>query len=230
VRGTSLARLFWLGAAGTVVLAALVALIAVLGGGFSDTDARILITLAAFLYAGGAGLAGLALAERGPARQLGRAVALAAPVGLVPMLWAIWDFVDEGENEPQAKLAWTAVLALLAGLIGTTALLLARRQALVKLGGVAAAVAIVAAAASIGGVWSGDSDSSFLKALAVLWILATVAYFLVPILERFSRSDERPPERRLATLNGIELVATRSEEGLEVTLAPGERLLLRRCV
>ena len=223
------ARVFWLGAAGTVVLAALVGVGAVVGGDFSDTDARILITLSALLYAGGTALAGLALADRGPGRRLGLVVAVVAPIGLVLMLWAIWDFIDEGDNEPGLKLAWTAVLVLLAGLVATTGLLLARRDGLVRLAGAAGALAGLAATLSIAGIWSGDSDDAFLKALAVLWILSAVAYFLVPILGRFaSAKAEDQHVRVLAELNGVELVATPSRDGLDVRLAPGERLQLRR--
>jgi hypothetical protein len=225
------ARVFWLGAAGIVVLAAIVGVGAIVGGDFSDTDARILITLAALLYAGGAGLAGLALADRGPARQLGLFVAAAAPVGLVLMLWAIWGFVDEGDNEPQVKLAWTAVVTLVACLIATTSLLLARGQSLVRLSVAAGALAGLAAALSDLGIWSGDSDSGFLKGIAVLWILAGVAYFLVPILGRFaSTAPGEPSVRVLAELDGVELVAVHSGNGLDIRLAPGERLQLRRHV
>ena len=49
-----LARVFWLGAAAILVAAALISLVAVLKGSFSDTDANILGTLAALLYCGGA--------------------------------------------------------------------------------------------------------------------------------------------------------------------------------
>ena len=47
-----LARVSWTGAAAILVVAALVALFAVVRGDFSDTDGRILGTLAAALLAG----------------------------------------------------------------------------------------------------------------------------------------------------------------------------------
>ena len=225
-----IARVFWIGAAGIVVLAALVALAAIVGGRFSDTDARILVTLAALLYAGGGGLAGLALGDRGPARNLGWIVAAAAPVGLALMLWAIWDFLDEGDNAPQLKLAWSSVLILLAGLMATTALLLARTPALGRLAGSSGLLAGIAALISTVGVWSGDSDDAFLKMLAALWILAAVTYFLVPILGRFTSAATHALDVRvLAELGDVQLVATRTN-GLDVRLAPGERLQLRRRV
>ena len=56
-------RVAWLGAAAILIVAALVALGAVVKGDFSDTDGRILGSLAAVLYAGGALFAGLATVD-----------------------------------------------------------------------------------------------------------------------------------------------------------------------
>jgi len=72
-------RIAWLGAAAILVASALVALTAVLRGDFSDTDGRILGTLGAVLYTGGAVFAGLSVLERGH-RVVGWAVATAAPI------------------------------------------------------------------------------------------------------------------------------------------------------
>jgi hypothetical protein len=224
-----LRRISWIAAAAILVAAALVALGSVLRGDFSDTDGRVLVTLAAVLYAGGAALAGLALAERGPARALGRTVAVSAPVALGLILGAVWSFAfDGGGNETADKLAWSSVLALLAGLIATTALLLARRREFVLLAAAAAGLAALAAVLSIAGVWSADSSDLLVKALAAFWILAALCYFLVPVLQRFIAADAAPSDTRvLASLGDVELVATRSG-GVDARLEPGERLLLRR--
>jgi len=97
------------------------------------------------------------------------------------------------------------------------------------LAGTSGVLAGLAASLSIAGVWSGSSSDALLKTLAALWILAALAYFLVPILGRFSSATAVKPEIRvLAELNGVELVATRSQNGLDLRLAPGERLQLRR--
>jgi len=227
-----LARIFWIGAAAILVVAALVAIASIIRGDFSETDGRILVTLAALLYTGGAALAGLALVDRGTARALGWTVAAAAPVCLALVIWAVWTFVgDGGGNEDANKLAWSSVLALLSGLIATTGLLLARRAALVRLATAAGALAALAAALSIAGIWTEPDSDAFVKALAVLWILATLAYFLVPILQRFSAvGAEAATMRVLATLDGVELVASRARlEGVAVEPpASGERLVLRR--
>ena len=105
-----------MGAAAIVVVAALVALAAVVKGDFSDTDGRVLVTLAALLYTGGAAICGLALVDRGRARLLGWIVAGAAPACLAFVAWAIWSFAfDGGANETKDKLAWSAVLAFSPG-------------------------------------------------------------------------------------------------------------------
>lgn len=227
-----LARIFWIGAAAILVAAALVALTAVVQGDLSDTDGRILVTLAAVLYTGGAALAGLALVDRGTARPLGWLVAAAAPVCLGLVTWAVWSFVgDGGEDENANKLAWSSVLVLLSGLIATTGLLLTRRPALARLAGVAGGLAAVAAALSVIGVWAEPSDGTFVKVLAVLWILAALCFFLVPVLQRFTAAGiEKSAMRVVAELDGVEVVASRRPiEGVALEApAPGERLYLRR--
>ena len=69
------ARLFWIGAAVLLGVAALVAVVAVLRGDFTETDGKILATLGTTLAAGGAALAGLALVERRDLAPLGWLVA-----------------------------------------------------------------------------------------------------------------------------------------------------------
>ena len=225
-----LSRMFWIGAAAILVAAALVALAAVVRGDFSENDGRILVTLAALLYTGGSALAGLALAERGrPLRALGFAVAMAAPVCLAFVAWGIWSFVFDGEGDADAgRAAWSAVLVLLVGLVATTGLLLARTRAAVALAWSAAALSSVAAALSVLGIWTEPEADAFVKAVAVLWILAGLCYFLAPILQRFTGTAPGSTERVLAELDGIELVATRAGRGFDARLARGERLELRR--
>ena len=225
-----LARIFWVGAAAIMVVVALVALGAVLRGDFSDTDGRILITLGALLYCGGAALAGLALADRGPARHLGWAVAATAPLGLALIVWALWSFTFDGDgNEIADKLAWSAVLVLLVGLMTTTGLLLARGGRLVRLAAASAAFAAAAASLSIAGIWTEDGGDAIVKTVAALWILACLTYFLVPILRRFTNAGVEPTaDRVIATLNGVDLVLTRSGDGVQIDLTAGERLALRR--
>ena len=227
-----LRRVFWIGAAAILVVAALVALAAVAQGNFSETDGRILMTLASLLYTGGAALAGLALVDRGVARTLGWLVAAAAPVCLAFVTWAIWSFEDEGAGNATAdKLAWSSVLVLLACLLAATALLLARRQTLARLAVAAGVLSGVAAALSVIGIWATPHGNAFIKAVAAVWILAALCYFLVPVLQRFTAAGaEESSERVLAELDGVQLVASRRPVDGVAVEAPvsGERLFLRR--
>ena len=224
-----LSRIFWIGAAAILVAAALVALVAVLRGDFSDTDGRILGTLAAALLAGSTLVAGLALVERG-GRALGWvAVAVSVPAfGL--LVYAIWSFVFDGDEEDAWRWGWSGALVLVAALVGVTAQLLARTRFVMRLAWLAGALAATAAGVSIAAIWADDPGDTIGRLVAVLWILAGLAYLLVPVLQRFTTAGvPATAERVLAELGDIELVATHAHEGtLEVRLEPGERLLLRR--
>jgi hypothetical protein len=227
VTGVRLDRIFWIGAAAILIAAALVGLTAVLRGDFSETDARILGTLAATLLGGATLISGLALVERG-GRTLGwTAVAVAIP-GFALLVYAIWDFVFDGDGDAW-RWGWSGALALLAALVAATAQLLARSERVVLLAWLAASLATAAAIASIAAVWSESPGDTIGKLIAALWILTALAYFLVPVLQRFSTAGvPATAERVLAELDGVKLVATRSGEGIEPRLSPGERLALRR--
>ncbi len=226
-----LSRIFWIGAAAILVAAALVALSAVLRGDFSDNDGRTLLTLGALLFTGGAALAGLALADRGPARALGWAVVAAAPVCFGLIAWAIWSFVFDGDgNRASDRLAWSAAIFTLAGLLATTALLFARGPKTVRLAAVAGALAAVTAVLSIVAVWTEPSSDAYPKLVGVLTILTVLCYFLVPVAQRFTSAGAELELRVLGALDGVELVAARGAvDGLAVEPpARGERLVLRR--
>ena len=225
-----LSRIFWIGAAAILVAAALVAIAAVLRGEFSDTDGRILVTLGAVLYAGAGAISGLALVERGRAGSLGWGLVGASAVSLTLVLWAVWSFVFEQENDPQDKLAWSSVLVELAGLVAVTSLLLARAPRLVALAAVAGCLVGAAATLSIVGIWTEPEGDAFVKAMAALWILAVLAYFLVPVLQRLVGAGGPAKVRVLAEVDGVQVVASRGRvEGVLVE-APlrGERIVLRR--
>jgi len=220
-----LARVFWIGAAASLIVAALIALAAVLRGDFSDTDGRILGTLAALLLAGGTLISGLVLVDRDNA-LLGRVAVVLSPLGFAFLVYAIWDFVFDGGGD-EWRWGWAGALTLIASLIAVTARLLAESSSFAPLAMVTGVLGGAAAALSIYAIWNHESDPIG-KTLAVLWILTCVCYFLIPVLERFRAETPDPEVRVLASLEGVELVLTRSRNGLEVELAPGERLALRR--
>jgi hypothetical protein len=220
-----LSRVFWVGAAAILVVAALVALGAIVRGDFSDTDGRILGTLAALLLASGTLISGLMLMEREGA-LLGRIAIVVSPVGFALLAYAIWDFVFDGGGD-EWKYGWLGALMLVAGLIAVTARLLADSRALAPLAVAAGVLASAAAVLSAYAIWEDGSDLIG-KALAVLWVLTALCYFLIPVLERYRSESRNGDVRVLASLDGVELVLTRSRAGIQVQLAPGERLELRR--
>ena len=223
-----LSRIFWIGAAAILVAAALVALVAVLRGDFSDTDGRILGTLAAALLTGSTLVAGLAVLERDE-RVLGWAAVAVSVPAFAAITFSIWDFAVDGGGDPW-RWGWAGILASIAALVATTSRLLARSPALVRLAWAAGALAAAAASASYVAIWRVDSGDTLGRALAALWILAGLAFLLVPVLQRFSAAGHTHDEPRvLAELDGVELVATRNHEGsFAPALEPGERLVLRR--
>jgi len=217
-----------MGAAAIVVAAALVALAAVVKGDFSDTDGRILGTLAAALLAGSTLAAGLALVERGGTLLGWCAVAVSGPAFAL-LAYSIWDFVFDGGGDSW-RWGWAGALTLLATLVAVTAQLLARAPTIVRLARLAGGLAALASAVSIAAIWRESPGDTIGKAIAVLWILAGLAYLLVPVLQRFSAAGvSASAERVLAEVDGIELVATHAREGtIDALLEPGERLILRR--
>jgi len=203
--------------------AALLAVITVSDGHLTETDGQILGTLGALLLAAGAALAGLALHER-DGSLLGRVAVVVAPIGFALLLAAIWDsFAD-----PDAwRLGWTGLVLLVALLIAVTARLVARSPGTRSLAMAAGALAGVAATLSTYAFWADERDE-LVRAVIVLWILAVLAYLLVPVIQRTRVPAVTDAGARvLATLGDVELVAT-SAGGIDPRLAPGERLLLRR--
>ncbi len=221
--GSRYARIFWIGAAGVLALAALIGISSLLRSDFSETDWQILLTLLTLLVAAGAAVAGLTVAERGyePVGWAAVGISLAAFLVIVA---ATWDAFD-GEN--LAKLAGTAAFVLVATLLGTTQLVLyhGRHTWLVVATWAALALAAIASSSAL---WS-ESDGDTWKLAASFWILGVVGWLNLPVLQRFSAAaSPSGDDRVLASLDDVQLVLTRSSNGLVVELAPGERLTLRR--
>ena len=220
----SLARAFWIGAAGVLILAALVAVTAVARGDFGDTDGRILGTLFLLLLAGATAVSGLALVDRAALAPLGWLAVAVAAVGFVIVATAIWSDGDAVRWEWAAR----AIVVLVAVLLVSTQRLLLRGAALLPLFVATAAAAALAALLTCAGIGADGADGLW-QLTAILWILAGLGYLLLPVLQRFTAAGGPPLSARvLDELDGVELVAVQSRTGLNVRLAPGERLELRR--
>lgn len=223
-----LARLFWIGAAAILVVAALISVIAVLSGGFSSTDGRILATLGSILLAGATAVAGLSLVERRQLVPLGWVAVGGAAVGFALLEASIWHGF---EGKTINRLAGTALLVLIELLLATTGRILLRGKRLLPLYGAMLVLLSVAVLLTVVTIWSGADSSRMAKAITTFWILAVLGWLLVPVLQRFSSvGAEEAAVRVLAELDGVEIVASRGPvEGVRVdSPSPGERLFLRR--
>jgi hypothetical protein len=126
-----------------------------------------------------------------------------------------------------------AALSLVAGLVGATGILLTTRPALQRLALGAGALTAVAVSLTLVPIGQDESPGSTLaKAMGAAWILGALAYFLGPVLQRWSAVGEAAAgDRVLASLDGVDLVATR-HPGAELVVRErpraGERLVLRR--
>jgi hypothetical protein len=224
-----LSRVFWIGAAAILIVAALVAVTSIVEGDFSDTDAKIVGTLFSLLLAGAAAISGLALVGRGLLVPFGWFAVAAAGFCFAVLAATIW---DEFGNETLGKWAVCSLAFLVALLVVTTQRLLLRVEGLTWLLVATIVAAAVATLLTAGSIWSedGGSDAGW-QAVAIFWIFTILGYLLLPVLQRFTTAGPSSSEARvLGTLDGVELVATRDPlDGVAVEApAPGERLVLRR--
>jgi hypothetical protein len=222
VTGSRYARIFWIGAAGALVLAALVGISSLLRSEFSETDWQVLLTLLALIVSAGTAVAGLSVAERRHV-VVGWGVVAVALVSFAFIAGATWNGFDD---ETLAKFAGTAAFGVVATLLGVTQLVLHRcRHAwVIAITWVALALAFLLSTSAL---WNESGDAW--QVAASFWIVGTVGWLNLPVLQRFSAAAAHVNgERVLATLDDVDLVATRGGGGLVVDLAPGEQLALRK--
>ena len=201
-----LRRLFWIGAAGLLGLAALISIVALLRGEFTDTDGKILLTLGATLLAGSAALAGLALIDRRDLVPLGWLVAAVGLASFALLAWQVWAEHDRDE------LWLDTLVAVVAALMLSSSRLLHRR--LEWLWWTSAALTVAMASVLVWLVHADPSGDDWGKPAGTLGILTVLAWFLVPVLGRVS---SRPHER----------VVGRGPGTFEIELADGETLVVR---
>jgi hypothetical protein len=228
-----LRRVALTGAAVIVIAAALVALIAVLRGSFSDTDGRILATLGATLLAGGVAAVGAALLDRGDAPTLSRITFTLAPIGFVLLAFAIWSFAFESEGETAGRLGWTGALILLWALATAGARVMATTAGAIRLAAATGLLAAIAVGLTLVPIWRDEADETFAKLLGASWILMAVGLLLTPILERRAGTDDAT-HRIIATLASVDLLAVGERELRpdDIVVSPrlrrDETLVLRR--
>jgi hypothetical protein len=199
-------RLLWIGAATLLGVAALVSIVALLRGEFTETDGRILGTLGAAFLAGGCSFAGLALVERGEL-VLGWLVAAAGVAGFAILTWQVWTEFDS------ESWALDTVVVITAGLMLATARLLHRR--LEWLYWTSAAFTVLTASLYVWAIHADPDGDNWAKFLGSVGILTVLAWFLVPVL---GRTHGEPTRER---------VVGRGPGRVEVDLADGETLVIR---
>ena len=205
-----LRRLFWIGAAGLLGLAALISIVALLRGEFTETDGKILGTLGVAFLGGSASLAGLALLDRRDLVPLGWAVVLGGVVAFCVLTWQVWTEFDSED------LTLDTLLLVVAGLMLATARLLTRRHA--WLFWVSAALTTLTTVVYLTAIHAEPETDDWGKVLGTLGILTVLAWFLVPVAGRIG-PDESPRPR--------ERVVGHGPGRVEVELAEGETLVVR---
>jgi hypothetical protein len=229
-----LRRIFLFGTVTLVSVAALVAIVAVLGGSFGSTEGKIFATIAATFVAGSAVVAGVALIERGAARPLGYAGVVLATCGFVLWTEEIWAGHDSDAYWKVLGLVLTWSLALL---LVTAARLMTRSPRLLRTLYRATAAA-AAGAALVASVLILRENGDGWQLFAVLLILSVLGETLTPILERVAAVPEEgraAQERVLGRVPGAVVVAVRSSAGQslvvvgtrEFRLGPDEHVAVR---
>jgi hypothetical protein len=204
-----LRRLFWIGAAGLLGLAALISIVALLRGEFTETDGRILGTLGVTFLAGSAALAGFALVDRGDLVPLGWAVVVVAVVTFGVLTWQVWTEFDEESWSLDAATVAVAALML------ATARLMLRDRRFEWLFWTSAALTTGTAALFVWAIHTDPDGDNWGKLLGTAAILTVLAWFLVPVLGR--ASGKATSER----------IVGRGPGRVEVELAEGETLVVR---
>jgi hypothetical protein len=213
-------RLFWIGAATTLVAAALVSLAAVLGGHFDSTDGKILGSLGTLLLGGIVVTVGTSLRESYRSAGLGLTLAAGSPILTLVALAAIWEGLD---SSGVAKSAGVAYVLLATGVVVGTARILAKeyQQFLFTVAAgassLAALLAIVAIVGGSGADW---------KALVAILIIAVLAYALIPVSRRLAAKPSGAEPARIDLSTGVAVAGVRVRSADSATTLGSETVVI----
>jgi len=197
-------RLFWIGAAATLVAAALVSIVAVLAGGFDRTDGKILGALGTVLLGGAVTTVGASLRETYRSIGLGSTLCFGAPMLTVVAIVAIVDDFQAASLGKAAGLAY--VLLATGGVVGTARILAKERRQLLLFGLVAGTASLAAALVSFAIV--NDRIGSW-KVLVATLIVMVLAYVLVPVSRRLAGVQVESAPTRVDLGHGTSVAGVR---------------------
>lgn len=225
-------RIFLLGAATIVSVAALVAIAAIFNGNFGNTEGKIFATLATAFVAGSTAVAGIACLERSASRVFGTLGIVLSSLGFVLWTEEIW---AQHDSTGYWKLLGLLLIWSLVVLIVTTTRLMTRSPQLLSTLYPATAVAAVLAGVVVTIMVLSENGDGW-QFFAVLLVLAVLGVTLTPILQRYVTTppDAVPAERVLGEFGGVVVVAVRGVGrsvrlgDREVALEDGERVVIRR--
>jgi hypothetical protein len=183
----SLRRMFLLGAATIVSLAALVAITAILTGGFGTTDAKIFGTLATAFVAAATAVAGMACLERDVAQAAGVFGIAVASIGFI--LWTEEIWAEHGSGS-YWKVLGLVLIWTIAALIVTTTRLMARSLRIVRTLSRPTGAAAVAAGFVVSLMVLRESGDGW-QLFSVLLVLAVLGEILTPIAQRYVTESSR---------------------------------------
>jgi hypothetical protein len=229
----SLRRIYLLGAATILSVAALLAIGAILSGEFGETEGKLFATLATAFVAGSSAIAGIALLERSVSRPLGLLGVVLAAVGFLLWTEQIW---SEHSSDRYWKLLGLILIATLVVLVVTTTRLMTRSPQLLRSLYPATAVAAAGAGLTVSLMVLTETGDGW-QLFAILLVLALLGEALTPILQRFVTTpvEGEPVERVLGEVAGAVVVAVRTGRGgrtvrlgdRDVAVDEDERIVVR---
>ncbi|HEX6679121.1 MAG TPA: hypothetical protein VF063_00610 [Gaiellaceae bacterium] len=164
---------------------ALIAILAVLGGAFGDTEWKVLATTGGFALASLFAMRGTILLDQGRNRDVGWAVVGLSALAFLLELKVVW--IDDGNSEVTWKAL--AISAGFAGALGQIATSLARRRpsdppTVRPLSGLAGACALLVEAMIAYAAIAEVSDGDYYRFLGAVFILDVLLFTLESMVRR----------------------------------------------
>jgi hypothetical protein len=179
-------RAFWIGAAGLLSVAALIAIATVLGGDFGETEGKFFATIATGFVSGSTVLAAIACLQRGQARPVALGGVVLAAAGSLLWIEQVW---AEHDSETYWKLLGLVAVWSVFTLVVTTLRLMTSAPRLlgtlyVGTVGCAAGAGLTASAMIL------FEDGDAWRLFAVLLILMLLGFLLTPVAHRLVASPK----------------------------------------